>query len=69
MWLIDRALQLCFQPFLVDWVKSYLVNKCFLPSQPVGIIAGLGETFIKRYTVKMTNEAEIRPEEQSEGIY
>ena len=30
------------------------------------IISGLKETFIKRYIVEKTNEAEIRPEEQSE---
>ena len=30
------------------------------------MISGLKETFIKRYKVKRTNKAEIRPEEQSE---
>ena len=29
-------------------------------------MSGLRETFIKRYIVERTNEAEIRPEEQSE---
>ena len=43
-----------------------IVNGCFEPSQPLGIISGLKETFIKRYIVERTNEAEIRPEEQSE---
>ena len=43
-----------------------LVNWCFEPSQPPGIISGLKETFIKRYIVERTTEAEIRPEEQSE---
>ena len=31
-------------------------------------MSGLKETFIKRYIVERTNEAEIRPEEQSEKI-
>ena len=35
-------------------------------TQPLGIISGLKETFIKRCTVERTNKAEIRPEEQSE---
>ena len=43
-----------------------LVNWCFEPSQPLGIISGLKETFIKKYTVERTNNAEIRPEEQSQ---
>ena len=38
----------------------------FKPSQPLGIITGLKETFIKRYVVERTYETEIRPEEQSE---
>ena len=33
-----------------------------------GVISGLKETFIKRYTVERTNKAEIRPEEQSEKV-
>ena len=37
----------------------------FEPSQPLGSISGLKETFIKRYAVEMT-KADIRPEEQSE---
>ena len=37
---------------------------CFKPSQPQKIISGLRETFIKRYVVERTNEAEIRLEEQ-----
>ena len=32
---------------------------CFEPSQPPRIISGLKETFIKRYIVERTNEAEI----------
>ena len=44
----------------------YLVNWCFEPSQPPGIISGLKETFVKRYIVKSTNKTEIRPEEHSE---
>ena len=38
----------------------------FEPSQPLGIISGLKETFVKRYTAERTNETETRPEEQSE---
>ena len=43
---------------LVDW--------CFEPSQPLEIISGLKETFVKRYIVERTNKAKIRSEEQSE---
>ena len=45
-------------------VKNYLVNWCFEPSQPLGIISGLKETFLKRYIVERTSKAEIRPEEK-----
>ena len=45
---------------------SKLVNWCFEPSQPLGIISGLKETFLMRHKVERTNKAEIRPEEQSE---
>ena len=45
---------------------NYLVDWCFEPSQPLGIISGLKETFIKRHIVERTNKAEMRPEEQSE---
>ena len=38
----------------------------FEPSQPLMIISGLNETFIKRYIAERTYETEIRPEEQSE---
>ena len=38
----------------------------FEPSQPLGIISGLKETFIKRHIVERINKAELRPEEQSE---
>ena len=43
-----------------------LVNWCFKPSQPLGIISGLKETFIKRYVVERTSKAELTPHEQSE---
>ena len=46
--------------------KGQSVNWCFEPSQPVGIISGLKETFINRHIVEKTNKAEIRPEEQIE---
>ena len=42
------------------------VSWCFKPSQPQRIISGLRETFIKRYKVERANNAEVRPEEQSE---
>ena len=42
------------------------VNRCFEPSQPLGITSGLKETSTKRYIVERTNKAEIRREEQSE---
>ena len=37
-----------------------------MPGQPLGIISGLKETFIKRYLAERTSKAEIRPEGQSE---
>ena len=41
-----------------------LGNWCSEPSQPLGIISWLKETFIKRYIVETTNKTEMRPEEQ-----
>ena len=41
-----------------------LINWCSEPSQPMGIISGLKETFIKRRIVERTKK--IRPEGQSE---
>ena len=38
----------------------------FEPSQPLEIISGLKEIFIKRDIVERTNKAEIRPRERSE---
>ena len=35
-------------------------------AEPAG--TGLRETFMKRYTVKRANKAEIRPKEQSENV-
>ena len=52
-----------------NWITistAYLVKWCFELSQPLGIISGLKETFIKRYIVERTSKAEIRPEEQSD---
>ena len=40
--------------------SKLLVNRCFKPSQPLGIKSGLKETFLKRYIVERTNKAEIR---------
>ena len=43
--------------------KIELINQAFGgPSQPLGIISGLKETFTKRYIVERTNRAEIRLE-------
>ena len=39
-----------------------------MPSHPQRIILGLRETFIKRYIIESTNEAELRPEQQSEKV-
>ena len=41
-----------------------LVSWCFEPSRPKRIISGLKETFIKRYIIERTYQAEMRPEEQ-----
>ena len=38
----------------------------FKPSQPLGTISGLKETFLKRCIVERTDKAETRPEEQDE---
>ena len=45
-----------------------LVNWCFEPTQPQGIISGLKETFLKRHIVERTDKVETRPEEQSEKM-
>ena len=45
---------------------SLSVSWCLEPSQPLWILSGLRETFIKRYVVERSNKAEIRREEQSE---
>ena len=42
------------------------MNWCFDPSQPLRIISGLKQTFIKRYIVERTNKAEIQPEDEWE---
>ena len=44
-----------------------VVSWCLKPSPPQRIISGLRETFIKRYIVERTNEAELRPEEKWES--
>ena len=46
----------------------YSVIWCFAPIQPLGIISGLRETSIKRYTVERANKAEMRQEEQSKKV-
>ena len=45
---------------------SLLINWCIEPSQPLGIISGLKETFINRHIVERTDKAETRTVEQSE---
>ena len=55
------------QPLFKD-LDRLLVNWCFEPSPPLGIISGLKETFISRYIVERTNKADIRPEEQSKKM-
>ena len=40
--------------FMFEVLVSYLVNWCFEPSQPLGIISGMKETFSKRYIVERT---------------
>ena len=70
--LITRHLPFSFPKYVVCQKRvggrhsNQLLNWCFEPSQPLGIISGLKEIFIKRYKVEKTNKAEIRPEEQSE---
>ena len=47
---------------------SRFVNWCFEPRQPLGIISGLKETFIRKHVVERINKADIRPEDQSEKM-
>ena len=54
------------KPTVGQNVLGQLDSWYFEPSQPLGIISGLKETFIKRYVLDRTNKAEITPEEQSE---
>ena len=53
-------------PYMSPLGLLKLVNWCFEPGQPLGIISGLKETFIEKHIVERTNNAETRPEEQSE---
>ena len=46
-----------------EGLVNYFISWCWEPSQPVGIISGLKETFIKRSIVERTNKAELRPQE------
>ena len=58
-----------FNPvLLLSRRPNTLVNWYFMPIQSQRIISGFGETFVKRYKVKRTNKAEIRPEEESEKV-
>ena len=52
--------------FFFNSKQHKLVDWCFEPSQPLGIISGLKETFRRRYIAQRTTKAEIRPEELSE---
>ena len=45
---------------MINHRGSQLVNWCFEPSQLLGIISGLKETFIKRHTVERAIKREIR---------
>ena len=47
---------------------NQLVNRYFEPSQPLQIISGLMETFIKRCAVERINKAEIRSKGQSQKM-
>ena len=44
MWENSERLPIITSPLLLNW--------CFEPSQPLWIISGLKETFIKKYTVE-----------------
>ena len=61
-----------FWPVETTVARNLLVSWCFKPSQPLRIISGLEETFIKRYVVERINKATTTtttkktPEEQSE---
>ena len=46
------------------FVFCELVNWFSESSQPLWIMSGLKETFLKMYLVERTSKAEIRPEEQ-----
>ena len=50
---------------LNGWLFGWLVG-AFKPSKPQRITSGLRESFVKRYIVERTNNAELRPKEQSE---
>ena len=63
-----QLLMQCLGPAQVVVVMTpRIVNWCFESGQPLGIISGLKETFLRRYIVERTNKADIRPEEQSEN--
>ena len=47
-------------------ILQKLVNRCFEPCQPLGIISGLKKTLRKRHRVERTSKPEIRPVEKSE---
>ena len=59
----------CTAATLATQATAYLQREgwwIWNPSQPQRIISGLRETFIQRYIVERTNQAELRPEEKSE---
>ena len=45
---------------------GWLFNWCFELSQPLWVIPGLKETFIKRHVVDRTNKKQIRSGKRSE---
>ena len=44
--------------------RVWLVNWCFKPSQPLGIISRLKKISVKRCIVERTSKAKTKPEEE-----
>ena len=65
-WILTFCRSLSVTSGRIQELVSLLINWFFEPSQPLGFITRLKETFIRRYIVERTNKAEIRPEEQNE---
>ena len=59
------------QPLFKDLVRL-LVNWCFEPSPPLGIISRLKETYVMKYRVERTNKAKYntgRTESEHEDLW